>query len=146
MKLSTIITAAAALAGATSIATSASAVATVYESYNYSSGDYATIYVTNNDSAAYSDVMINGTDLGSLAAGATSAAVYIGDPCEGGACGVTVSVNGKASSFFTPDYDYPTTQSIGTITAVPEPAAWALMLVGFGGLGMAIRRRKALAA
>ena len=26
--------------------------------------------------------------------------------------------------------------------AVPEPASWAMMLVGFGGLGMAMRRRK----
>ncbi|WP_372786891.1 PEPxxWA-CTERM sorting domain-containing protein [Phenylobacterium sp.] len=27
----------------------------------------------------------------------------------------------------------------GTITAVPEPASWALMLLGFGGLGAALR-------
>jgi hypothetical protein len=32
-------------------------------------------------------------------------------------------------------------------TAVPEPASWAMMLVGFGGLGVAMRtRRKALVA
>ena len=30
--------------------------------------------------------------------------------------------------------------------AVPEPAAWALMLVGFGGIGVALRRRKAAVA
>jgi len=30
--------------------------------------------------------------------------------------------------------------------AVPEPSAWALMLVGFGGLGAMIRRRRRLAA
>jgi hypothetical protein len=29
--------------------------------------------------------------------------------------------------------------------AVPEPATWAMMLVGFGGLGAALRRRRALA-
>ena len=28
--------------------------------------------------------------------------------------------------------------------AVPEPATWAVMLVGFGGLGFALRRRRAL--
>lgn len=30
--------------------------------------------------------------------------------------------------------------------AVPEPASWALMLVGFGALGAAIRRRRSLVA
>jgi len=29
------------------------------------------------------------------------------------------------------------------ISTVPEPAAWAMMLVGFGGLGAALRRRSA---
>ena len=31
-----------------------------------------------------------------------------------------------------------------TIAAVPEPATWALLLVGFGGVGYAIRRRRAV--
>jgi hypothetical protein len=30
----------------------------------------------------------------------------------------------------------------GTANAVPEPASWAMMLVGFGGLGVAMRRRR----
>ena len=29
---------------------------------------------------------------------------------------------------------------------VPEPAAWAMMLVGFGGLGAVLRRRRAMTA
>ncbi|WP_293371549.1 PEPxxWA-CTERM sorting domain-containing protein [Phenylobacterium sp.] len=33
-----------------------------------------------------------------------------------------------------------------SLVAVPEPAAWTLMLLGFGGLGVAIRRRRRLAA
>ena len=32
-----------------------------------------------------------------------------------------------------------------TVFAVPEPASWALMLVGFGGLGYALRSRRKLA-
>jgi hypothetical protein len=34
-----------------------------------------------------------------------------------------------------------TTFSASTV-AVPEPATWALMLLGFGGIGMAMRRRR----
>jgi len=33
-----------------------------------------------------------------------------------------------------------------TFTGTPEPATWALMLVGFGGLGLALRNRRSLAA
>src|SRR5256885_7200208 len=33
------------------------------------------------------------------------------------------------------------TQS-GPRTAVPEPASWAMMLLGFGAIGLTIRRRK----
>jgi hypothetical protein len=29
---------------------------------------------------------------------------------------------------------------VGTPGAVPEPATWAMMLLGFGGIGMAMRR------
>ena len=28
------------------------------------------------------------------------------------------------------------------IVSVPEPAAWALMMLGFGGMGAALRRRR----
>jgi PEP-CTERM motif len=35
------------------------------------------------------------------------------------------------------------THTDGTFTtAVPEPATWAMMLAGFGGLGAAMRRRR----
>jgi hypothetical protein len=36
--------------------------------------------------------------------------------------------------------------SIDYLRAVPEPATWAMMLVGFGGLGAVLRRRRSQAA
>ena len=34
----------------------------------------------------------------------------------------------------------------GTLIAVPEPATWAMMIMGFGGVGALIRRRRTMAA
>jgi hypothetical protein len=34
------------------------------------------------------------------------------------------------------------TGSVGAISAIPEPATWAMMLVGFGGLGATLRRAR----
>ena len=35
--------------------------------------------------------------------------------------------------------------SVNVSSAAPEPAAWGLMLAGFGGMGAALRRRRATA-
>ncbi|HXA40508.1 MAG TPA: PEPxxWA-CTERM sorting domain-containing protein [Phenylobacterium sp.] len=52
----------------------------------------------------------------------------------------TVVFNYQTTATFTPD--------VVTITTfgVPEPAAWALMLVGFGATGAALRRRRSATA
>ncbi len=46
----------------------------------------------------------------------------------------------------TPNYQIVGFSSVTTFTppppAVPEPATWGLMIVGFGGIGMAMRRRQ----
>ncbi len=34
---------------------------------------------------------------------------------------------------------------VGAAGGVPEPGAWALLLLGFGGVGAALRRRRAVA-
>ena len=49
---------------------------------------------------------------------------------------------GESSSGFV---DYVTINSSSFLGGVPEPATWAMMLMGFGGLGAMIRRRRALA-
>jgi hypothetical protein len=45
-----------------------------------------------------------------------------------------------------PDYTVAEIQSISLTPNVPEPATWALMLVGFGAMGAALRRRRAIPA
>ena len=74
-----------------------------------------------------------------------------------------ITVSGTTASHFTPNLSStfgvavlfgPDGYNVGvdnityTITTVPEPGSWALMLVGFGGLGAALRasRRKAVVA
>lgn len=39
-------------------------------------------------------------------------------------------------------FDNLTIGTLGGLTAVPEPASWAMMLVGFGMMGAAVRRRR----
>lgn len=41
-----------------------------------------------------------------------------------------------------PIQNYTVTIANGAITAVPEPASWALMITGFGAVGAAFRRRR----
>ncbi|WP_114227940.1 MULTISPECIES: FxDxF family PEP-CTERM protein [Sphingomonas] len=41
------------------------------------------------------------------------------------------------------DASYSGTLSFGATPAVPEPATWALMLLGFGAVGFSMRRRQA---
>ena len=38
------------------------------------------------------------------------------------------------------------TSSLRQVPAVPEPATWAMMLMGFGAMGIALRRRKRIAS
>jgi len=40
------------------------------------------------------------------------------------------------------NYNYDSTRVIASVSLVPEPAAWALMLAGFGGLGAVLRARR----
>jgi len=47
-----------------------------------------------------------------------------------------IEVIGNLGSARSPTFDGPT-----TFTAVPEPATWAMVVVGFGFIGLALRRR-----
>jgi hypothetical protein len=76
---------------------------------------------------------VDGSGLGFTTVGGTSASLYFASAAQ--------------------RYQLTTTSpfSSGYVTAtatpaVPEPATWGMLLIGFGGVGFALRRRKALVA
>ena len=60
---------------------------------------------------------------------------------ENGALG-RAGVYGEGSGDF--NFRLTVTEVAAPISGTPEPGTWALMVLGFGGLGAAMRRRKAL--
>ena len=52
----------------------------------------------------------------------------------------TISVTGNAAS--STNGSLSGQLSFGNTPAVPEPATWGMMLIGFGGIGFGLRRRK----
>jgi hypothetical protein len=44
------------------------------------------------------------------------------------------------------NFSYDSTQAVATVSSVPEPATWAMMLLGFCGLGFMAYRRKSKSA
>ena len=59
--------------------------------------------------------------------------------------GAFLTLSGTTATFFDQNTGDQVFESISTIAAVPEPSTWAMLLLGFTGLGlMASRRRKVL--
>jgi hypothetical protein len=62
--------------------------------------------------------------------------------------GGTLSVSGNTLTFSAPQFNSPTGTRVSVITfagataGVPEPATWAMMMVGFGAVGFTMRRRR----
>lgn len=79
----------------------------------------------------HNHVAINGTPLSTLSTGTIELLQIVNQPVAAGL--QTLSIEGSAQRFGT---------YTGNVTfAVPEPAAWTLMILGLGGIGFAMRRR-----
>jgi hypothetical protein len=107
-------------------------------------GPYANISFFMGSPDTYNSISFlgaGGTVLGSFTGAQFTGPPANGDPTLGeritfnfnGAAVQTVQFASTTNSF---EFD-----RVGTV-AVPEPATWAMMLVGFGGIGAMIRRRR----
>jgi hypothetical protein len=154
MRFSNIVIAAVITAGAVAGSTTVASAAAILEDGHFTSEsgtDNNGLQVQNDLRVPYIDVVINGVDLGPLLPGATSAEVNVGDPAEGSGTQIDMSIwkfgatNPHNFQVTALDLDANGQFSLGSV-AVPEPATWAMMLIGLGGLGAVMRRRAALAA
>ena len=84
--------------------------------------------------------LYGGTLLGDVTFGANGTAIQFDAPVPGaGPYSVTTRYTITATGFGS-------TLSTATLTAVPEPGTWALMIMGFGGAGAMLRSRRRKAA
>ena len=100
-------------------------------------------------------LLVNFTSPGSVAGNGTYFAAVSGSVTDGTAGGVDIDFDNTphlftsaAGPFTLAVRDLSVTNGglntpiTGTIRAVPEPATWAMMLLGFAGIGFAMRRRR----
>jgi hypothetical protein len=73
----------------------------------------------------------------------TSAPVSVSDLTPGGPHHYYSFTTPITFDYTTTLTDTPLSQTLGQAGGVPEPASWALLLLGFGGIGAQLRRRKA---
>jgi hypothetical protein len=103
----------------------------------FSAGIVSPLSVTNAGWGIFSMGMSGGVSAGSFENGDT--AIVVGN-------GGRTIVNGFLSDAVHSQQLYTNELNSFSSGAVPEPATWAMMLVGFAGLGAALRRRPAIAA
>ena len=111
--------------------------------------------IANLDTADFTAKSLTITDVTSGGLGATNFFMTFTSSVSGFFSGAAFTSNGFAGTFAvtgnTLTFTAPLTTANGTRTsvitfagagAVPEPATWALMLVGFGAVGYGMRRRQ----
>lgn len=90
------------------------------------------------------DVTFNGVDLGTFTATTDAWTSFTTAPFVANATTGTLTFTGTAPYTHDQDVGIDNVQITGaTLTgAVPEPATWAMMLLGFGGISFATRRKR----
>jgi len=110
-------------------------------SATYSLYDVTTAVATVESSNSGATAIYN--DLGS---GVFYGSVGVGPFDNGANVVVTLDANALAALTAAEGGKFAIGGTLGTYTAAPEPAAWVIMLLGLGGVGGAMRRRRAITA
>ena len=108
--------------------------------FNLASATISSVMTGDNNltNLDFSSVTLNGTQFSTIASGVTEFRNLLNQNIVPGATNnlVVAGNSGGAGSFSG-------TLSFAAVSAVPEPATWAFMLVGFGAVGYSMRKRPA---
>lgn len=109
---------------------------------SYSNGQFAFDFGAGNTLLGTYDGTLSATSTAGVFANLEN---YLVTGGTGEFLGAMGALTGFGTVTFASNAPPASTQTItGTISAVPEPSSWVLMLIGFGGLGYALRRRRDL--
>jgi PEP-CTERM motif len=95
--------------------------------------------VNGTTDTAFTSVLLNSLVLTTNSSGAIDEKSLLNVPVPAGPN--TLTVNGTSGGL----YSYGGNISFTKTLPVPEPASWALMIAGFGGLGAALRSKRRMA-
>jgi uncharacterized protein DUF4114/PEP-CTERM motif-containing protein len=116
----------------------ATSVGTSFDFGHANLGDTLVFFIRDGGNKFYSDVSLNTDGFNHIWT----------TPYAGGDAGIpagTFAAFEDLPNGGDKDYNDETFVFTGVKGGVPEPATWAMMLVGFGGLGAMVRRRRAVA-
>ncbi|MFD1786959.1 FxDxF family PEP-CTERM protein [Sphingomonas floccifaciens] len=107
--------------------------------FTLASADIGSNYTGNNLAANidFTRVTLNGVNFTTLATGQQEFRNLLNQALTAGGTN-TLFVSGTSGG----NAAFAGTLSFAGTSAVPEPATWAMMLIGFGGVGASMRRRK----
>ena len=112
--------------------------------FNVQSADITTTFTTPNQDIDFTSVLLNGAAFTLVSGEPTDRGSILNQPLL---ANNTLQVNGLAGTAAGgADAAFSGTLSFARTAPVPEPATWAMMLVGFGAVGFGMRRRQARSA
>ena len=109
--------------------------------FDLQSADITTTYTSLNQNIDFTSVLLNGTAFNLSAHGQTEGGNLLNQALL---ANNMLSVSGIAGTTAGADAAFSGTLSFAR--AVPEPATWAMMLIGFGAAGVSLRRKRPVLA